>query len=129
MNRDETNVFGTIVVVTSIGLAGWFEVSHDLGQQTVNAENDETPASEPAPASNSTRARKNTSGAENRGTTMKLAAAGDVVSAEKSVADQAGALSTEGLADPAAETEARSESPTATAGTRRHPPSGVPQAP
>jgi hypothetical protein len=117
MSKEGTNVLGVVIVtvcVTSVGLAaGWFGVSHYLGQQTVRAEDDEA-AAEPAPARKTTRVRKNNSRSQDRDASTELASAGDVATAdESSDAARDDELSTK-ESGPSTADEAASESPAAT---------------
>jgi outer membrane lipoprotein-sorting protein len=61
MSRDQTSVFGTIVItmcVTAAGLVGgWFAVSRYMGQQTVAVEQKDAPAAAPTPQRKPTRPR------------------------------------------------------------------------
>jgi hypothetical protein len=62
MSREQTSVFGTIVItmgVTAAGVVGgWFAVSRYLGQQTVSIEQEGAPAAAPAPQRKTPRVRQ-----------------------------------------------------------------------
>lgn len=122
MSREQTSVFGTIVITMSVTAAGvvggWFAVSRYLDQQTVSVEQEDASAAAPAPQRKTPRVRNNDTGggaAQDGGASTALEPAGAAV-AEIAGFD-AGQGSESSSTDeqvpmvPPAEAEAASESP------------------